>query len=158
MIIYTDGSCRANGKDDSLGGFGVVVLDDAGNLLTCYQKCGAEGSTNNREEMKAILYTLITYGNQYETPIVYSDSSYAVNTFTNWMYSWAAHGWIKSDKKEPENMDLVVPYYKLRLAGYNIDLRYVKGHAGHKWNEVADKLATGMITVEEVMKIYGKDN
>lgn len=158
MIIYTDGSCRANGKDDSVGGFGVVVLDDAGNLLTCYQKCGAEGSTNNREEMKAILYTLITYGNQYETPTVYSDSSYAVNTFTNWMYSWAAHGWIKSDKKEPENMDLIVPYYKLRLAGYNIDLQYVKGHAGHKWNEVADKLATGMITVEEVMKTYGKDN
>ena len=158
MICYVDGSCRANGQDNSIGGFGVVVLDDAGNLLTCYQKLGAEGSTNNREEMKAILYTLIIYGSQYETPIVYSDSSYAVNTFTNWMYSWKEHGWIKGDKKEPENMDLVVPYYKLRLAGYNIDLRYVKGHAGHKWNEVADKLATGMITVEEVMKIYGKDN
>ena len=72
--------------------------------------------------------------------------------------SYRYDGIIKSDKKEPENMDLVVPYYKLRLAGYNIDLRYVKGHAGHKWNEVADKLATGMITVEEVMKTYGKDN
>ena len=158
MICYVDGSCRANGQDNSIGGFGVVVLDDTGNLLTCYQKCGAEGSTNNREEMKAILYTLITYGNQYETPIVYSDSSYAVNTFTNWMYDWAAHGWIKSDKKEPENMDLVVSYYDLRIAGYAIDLRYIKGHAGHKWNEVADKLATEAITVEEVMRIYGKDN
>lgn len=107
MICYVDGSCRANGQDNSIGGFGVVVLDDAGNLLTCYQKLGAEGSTNNREEMKAILYTLITYGSQYETPIVYSDSSYAVNTFTNWMYGWKEHGWIKGDKKKPENLDLV---------------------------------------------------
>lgn len=159
MIIYTDGSCRANGQDNSIGGFGVVVLDDAGNLLTCYQKLGAEGSTNNREEMKAILYTLITYGNPYEPPIVYSDSSYAVNTFTDWMYSWKAHGWIKSDKKKPENLDLVQAFYELKaVAGYNIDLRYIKGHAGHIWNEVADKLATGEITVREAIKKYGKNN
>jgi ribonuclease HI len=31
----------------------------------------------------------------------------------------------------------------------------VKGHAGDKWNELADQLATGKITPEEVMKIYG---
>jgi ribonuclease HI len=159
MTIYTDGSCRANGKDNSLGGFGIVVLDDAGNLLSCYQKLNAEGTTNNREEMKAILYALITYGNQFETPLVFSDSRYAVNTFTNWMYGWQRNGWIKSDKKIPENLDLVQAFYDLEQnRGYNIDLRYVKGHAGHTWNEIADRLATGTITTEEVMKRYGKNN
>ena len=31
MEIYTDGSCRSN--PGGPGGFGVVVLDDKGNLL-----------------------------------------------------------------------------------------------------------------------------
>ena len=157
MIIYTDGSCRANGSENSVGGFGVVVLDDAQNLLTCYQKCGTEGTTNNREELKAILYALMIYGTQSEPPMVLSDSSYAVNTFNTWMWGWASHGWIKSDKKEPENMDLILTYYKLTMIDYKIDLRHIKGHAGHKWNELADQLATGTITVEEAMKKYGKN-
>ena len=36
-----------------------------------------------------------------------------------------------------------------------IDLRKVRGHAGNKWNEIADQLATGKISPEEVTKIYG---
>lgn len=62
------------------------------------------------------------------------------------MYSWADKGWIKSDKKIPENLDLIKTYYNYIKKGYKIDLRKIKGHAGHKWNELADGLATGKIT------------
>ena len=41
------------------------------------------------------------------------------------------------------------------MAGYRIDLRKIKGHAGHQWNELADKLATGKISPMEAEKIYG---
>jgi ribonuclease HI len=38
MIIYTDGSCLGNGKEQNTGGFGVVVLDNNENLLYTYSK------------------------------------------------------------------------------------------------------------------------
>lgn len=161
MTIYTDGSCINNGKENSKGGFGVIVLDNSENLLYNYNK-SCENTTNNREELKAILYSFLNYGvNIYKTtgiqsiPVVYSDSNYCVQTFNQWMFNWANNNWIKSDKKIPENLDLIKAYYDWYQKGYRIDLRKVKGHAGNKWNEIADKLATGKISPMEVAELYG---
>ena len=149
ITIYTDGSCLANGKEINEGGFGVVVVDENENLLYTYKKRN-KNTTNNREEIRAILYSFLNYGVKIENsgfstndiPVVYSDSAYCVNTFTSWIFNWAKNGWIKSDKKVPENLDLIQAYYDWYQKGYRIDLRKIKGHAGHKWNELADKLAT----------------
>ena len=164
MVIYTDGSCLGNGKSVNSGGFGVVVLDNDEKLLYNHSK-RSENTTNNREELKAILYSFLNYGvninnpllgfNNYDIPIVYSDSNYCVQTFNEWMFNWARNGWVKSDKKIPENLDLIQAYYDWYQKGYRIDLRKVKGHAGNKWNEIADNLATGKISPEEVTRIYG---
>lgn len=159
MIIYTDGSCLGNGKAVNSGGFGVVVLDKDENLVYTYSKV-SENTTNNREELKAILYSFLNYGVKdngdfVQVPVVYSDSSYCVNTFNEWMFNWARNGWINSAKKKPENLDLIIEYYNWYQKGYRIDLRKVKGHAGHEWNELADQLATGKISAEEAMRTYG---
>lgn len=151
MIIYTDGSAHPN---PGPGGFGVVVLDDNDNILYAYSRQFKERVTNNEMELKAILYALLNYGK--ENPIVYSDSSYAVNTFNIWMNNWALNGWVKSDNKIPENLVLIQTYYEYQNKGYRIDLRKVKGHNGVFWNEIVDALATGEMTPEEVMKEYGK--
>lgn len=145
MIIYTDGSCIKN--PGGPGGFGVVILDDNNNLISTHkERCN--DTTNNREELKAILWTFLKYGIPaaagVEPPIVYSDSAYCVNTFNSWMFSWAKNNWIKSDKKRPENLDLIQMYYRYYQKGYRINLQKVKGHAGNKWNELADKLAKGI--------------
>jgi ribonuclease HI len=142
MIIYTDGSAHPN---PGPGGFGVVVLDNNENLLYTYSKQYENEVTNNEMEIKAILYTLLTYGSKDNPPVVYSDSSYCVNTFTKWMYNWESSGWIKSNKKPPENLELIKAYFEWTMKGFSIDLRLIKGHNGHKWNEMADKLATGKI-------------
>ena len=147
MIIYTDGSAHPN---PGPGGFGVVVLDNNENLLYTYSKQFEGKVTNNEMELKAILYTFLNHGvkiNDWNinVPIVYSDSNYCVQTFNNWMFRWANNNWIKSDKKTPENLDLIQAYYDWYQKGYRIDLRKVKGHAGQKWNEMADALATGKL-------------
>ncbi len=160
MTIYTDGSCLGNGKTFNSGGFGVVVLDKDEKLLYTYNKL-SENTTNNREEIKAILYSFLNYGINInntefaEIPVVYSDSNYCVQTFNDWMFRWANNNWIKSDKKKPENLDLIIEYYNWYQKGYRIDLRKIKGHAGHEWNELADQLATGKISAEEAMRTYG---
>ena len=157
MIIYTDGSAHPN---PGPGGFGVIVLDNDEKIQYIYNKqFEKEKVTNNRMELKAILYAFLNYGVNINTneftnniPIVYSDSNYCVQTFNSWMFSWANNGWIKSDKKTPENLDLIKAYYNWYQKGYRIDLRKIKGHNGVKWNELADLLATGKISLEEAMK------
>ena len=159
MIFYTDGSCINNGKANAQGGYGVVGVNDEGKVQFVRAK-SETGTTNNRQELKAILYVMLNYGIKYDEsgqpPIVYSDSAYSINTLTNWMFGWARNGWVKSDGKEPENLDLIQTYYNLLNVGYKIDLRKVPGHSGILGNELADKLATGKITESEVYNKYGK--
>ena len=159
MIFYTDGSCINNGKVNAKGGYGVVGVNDEGKVQFVRAK-SETGTTNNRQELKAILYVMLNYGiecdERGQPPIVYSDSAYSINTLTNWMFKWARNGWVKSDGKEPENLDLIQTYYNLLNVGYKIDLRKVPGHSGILGNELADKLATGKITESEVYNKYGK--
>ena len=156
MIIYTDGSAHPN---PGPGGFGVVVLDNNENLLYTYSKQCAGPVTNNEMELKAILYAFLNYGvniNDWNinVPIVYSDSNYCVQTFNDWMFKWTNNNWIKSDKKIPENLELIQAYYNWYQKGYRIDLRKIKGHNGYLGNELADKLATGEVKTFEEAKSY----
>lgn len=152
MIIYTDGSAKNNGRANSSGGFGVVVYNSSGEIVDAYQHFESN-TTNNIQEIKAILWTLIHYGKNKEIPIVYSDSSYCVSTFNEWMYGWARRGWLKSDQRSPENLELIQAYYNLLQKGYKIDLRKIRGHSGHKGNELADALATGKKRAEDIVNI-----
>lgn len=152
MIIFTDGSAHPN---PGPGGYGVIVYDDNNKLIEVYSKQYTDTKvTNNEMELKGILYIMIHYGKY--NPTVYSDSAYSINTLTNWMFSWARNGWIKSDKKTPENLELIKAYYDLYQKGYRINLQKVKGHNNVNGNEIVDKLATGKITVEEVINKYRK--
>lgn len=160
MTFYTDGSCLKNGSVNATGGYGVVGVDD-NNQLQFVRSRSCIGTTNNREELKAILYVMLNYGVKNgewsQPPIVYSDSAYCVNTFNQWMFNWANNNWVKSDKKTPENLDLIQAYYEWYQKGFRIELRKIKGHAGYEWNELADQLATGYITEEEAYSTYGND-
>lgn len=161
IVIYTDGSASKNGFKDAKGGFGVVVCaarphqsPESYKPIAAYSE-RVDGTTNNRMEMSAILWALKNYGvkeNNFFVPIVYSDSMYCVNSFTTWIEGWKARGWTRAGNKPLENKDLILEYDKLiNKEGLRIDLRYIKGHNGEYWNEVADKLATGKITVKEVL-------
>lgn len=153
ITIYTDGSCQGN---PGPGGFGVIVVENDTVIAAYSEK--SKDTTNNREEMKAIIYALEHYGSNSEnffTPIVYSDSSYCVNSFTNWIKSWKANGWTRAGGKKLENLDLIRTYDDLSRE-YQIDLRKIKGHSGEIYNELADALATGRMTVEEILREYGE--
>jgi ribonuclease HI len=159
MIIYTDGSAHPN---PGPGGYGIIVVDDKDNLIDCYS-FQTNKTTNNEMEMSAILDAFLHYGiipNEddffQELPMILSDSHYAVETFNNWMFTWERKGWIKSDKKVPENLEIVKKYFNHWKKGYRIDLKQIRGHKGIKGNEFADKLATGKLTTQEVYTIYDK--
>ena len=150
--IYTDGSCSGN---PGPGGWAMVVVDTNSNKIIDIAYGHEDHTTNNRMEMKAILHVLTAYGNHVPPVIVHSDSAYAVNTFTQWMWIWKTQGWMRSGGKPVENLDLISIYDSLCSYGHRIDLRKVDGHKGIKWNEIADGLATGRLKEEDVIKTYG---
>ena len=153
-IFYTDGSCLKNGSSFNEGGFGVVEVNENDTLISAYSKRN-QNTTNNREELRAILYVMLTAGSRSPecAPIVYSDSAYCVNTLNEWVFSWAKNNWLKSDKKTPENLKLIKVYHEWYQKGYRINLKKIKGHAGHKFNELADELATGKKHAEDMWYI-----
>lgn len=129
--VYTDGACKGN---PGPGGWGWVVPDGP-------WASGAEAeSTNQRMELMAVLDALRTLDGPVE---VVSDSTYVVNCFRDgWWKGWLARGW-KNSKKEPvANRDLWEPLVDLyRSREDEITFRWVKGHAGDEWNDIADRLA-----------------
>ena len=73
---------------------------------------------------------------------LYSDSKYMIDALEKgWAKSWKAKGWKKADKSPALNPDLWEKLLKL-VELHDITYVWVKGHAGHAYNERCDKLAT----------------
>ena len=145
MIIYVDGACSGNGKIKNSGGFGVVAVDETTDELVFIHRRLCENTTNNREELKAIIHALrlsqSTFKN--EVCVIYSDSAYVVNMCNEWIRNWARNHWMNSKKVEVENIDLVKEIYNyIALDFPNFQITKVPGHAGVLGNELADALAT----------------
>ena len=72
---------------------------------------------------------------------LYSDSKYLVDSITKeWVYSWKQKGWKKSDGSKALNVDLWERIL-IQLDRHSVKFVWVKGHAGHKYNERCDQLA-----------------
>ena len=154
--IYTDGSCRGNGKENSKGGFGVAAIVD-GLVEFVYSEDTIE-TTNNREELKAIICALeLTQADyKYNQCIIYSDSAYCINMCKEWIWNWQSRGWLRAGNKPIENLDLVKKIYEyLTIEFNNFDIIKIKGHNGNLGNEIADALAT--FDKAKLAKIYEED-
>ena len=132
--VFTDGSSVPN---PGPGGWGVVyVVDDE---IIAERHGHDPDTTNNRMELTALLEALdvIPAG----TPMtVYSDSSLAVRTITEWAAGWEKRGW-KRKSGPVENLDLVKKVYAGYRARPELELVWIKAHVGFRWNEYADELA-----------------
>lgn len=135
--IYTDGAASGNGTKDCIGGFAAIVYRN-GELIEEYGK-SEKGTTNNAMEMKAILWALGKYGKL--SPTIYSDSAYAINSFTVWRPDWKRAGWCKKNGGEILNLDLIKAYDMLEGMGFKGNIVKVKGHKDCEGNILADKLA-----------------
>lgn len=133
--VFTDGSANPN---PGPGGWGAVYVVD-GQIIA--EASGADpDTTNNRMELRALLAALelVPEG----TPAtIYTDSNLAVKTLTEWAPGWKAKGWRR--KTGPvENLDLVQPLYEALQQRPELTVIWIKAHAGNRWNEYADSLAS----------------
>lgn len=133
--IYTDGACRGNpGK----GGWGAVLIYGDKKKELCG---GEKETTNNRMELTAAIEALSALKEPCKVTMT-SDSQYLINGITKgWAVSWRAKGWKKADKSPALNPDLWQKLLDL-LEIHEVEFVWVKGHAGHPYNERCDELAT----------------
>ena len=71
---------------------------------------------------------------------LYTDSQYLRKGITQWLPGWIARGWRRKDG-ELQNEDLWRRLAEL-IQVHDIRWDWIKGHAGNKYNERADQLAT----------------
>ncbi|MDH2925501.1 ribonuclease HI [Nicoletella semolina] len=131
--IFTDGSCLGNpGK----GGIGIL-LRYKGQEKTLSQ--GYRLTTNNRMELQAVITAL----SQLKEPCqvkLYSDSQYMKKGIGQWIFNWKKNNWQTSNKKPVKNKDLWLALDKV-ISSHQLEWCWVKGHSGHRENEICDELA-----------------
>lgn len=132
--IATDGACKGN---PGRGGWGAVLRFGS----TEKELSGAENpSTNNRMELMAAIRALEALKRPCRVKLS-TDSRYVMDGLTKWIHGWRKNGWKTADRKPVKNADL----WQALLAAaapHRIEWIWVKGHAGHRDNERADKLAS----------------
>lgn len=131
--IFTDGSCLGN---PGPGGYGIVLR------YKQVEKTLAKGytlTTNNCMEMMATIVALQTLKEPCNV-ILTTDSQYVRQGITQWIHNWKKRGWKTADKKPVKNADLWKAL-DAETQRHQIDWRWVKGHAGHRENEMCDELA-----------------
>ena len=133
LKIYTDGACSGNpGK----GGWAAIILDGKSQSSIS----GSENkTTNNRMELMAPIMALKKIKNSSEI-IIHTDSRYVKDGITNWINKWKLNNWKNSSKKPVKNKDLWVKLDN-SCQKHNISWKWVKAHAGNKFNNLADELA-----------------
>lgn len=133
--IYTDGACRGN---PGPGGWGAILVYGGREKEL---SGGDPHTTNNRMELLGVINALQALREPCEVTLT-SDSRYVIQSIEErWVYNWRANGWRKADKSAALNVDLWEQLLPL-LEKHKVTFCWVKGHAGHPYNERCDVLAT----------------
>ena len=132
--IYTDGSCKCN---PGPGGWGAILVFRG---IEKVMSGGEANTTNNRMELSATLFALCALNEPCDVTLT-SDSKYVIDGLEKgWAKSWRAKGWKKSDGSQALNPDLWDALLK-ETDKHVMHYVWVKGHAGHPYNERCDTLA-----------------
>ena len=139
VSIYTDGACSGN---PGPGGYGTVLvyIDSQGIKHEKELSDGYSNVTNNQMELMAVIVGLEALKKPADVTVI-SDSKYVVDAFNNnWIDGWIKKGWRTAGKSPVKNVDLWQRLLKAKEM-HNVKFIWVKGHAGHEYNERCDSLA-----------------
>lgn len=146
--IFTDGACKGN---PGPGGWGVLLR------LGEHEKAlhgGELMTTNNRMELMAAIMGLRALKKAASVTLT-TDSEYVMKGIREWMPNWKKRGWKTASRQPVKNADLWMLLDEL-VNQHQVEWRWVKGHSGHRENEIADELAN--LGVQEVLGNRGKNH
>jgi ribonuclease HI len=135
--LFSDGACKGN---PGPGGWGVLLRYGA------HEKSfygGERETTNNRMELMAVIQGLQRLKRHSKVRVI-TDSQYVKNGITQWIHNWKRNGWKTAARQAVKNADLW-QLLDREVAKHEVEWEWVKGHAGHRENEIADQLANQAI-------------
>lgn len=138
--LYTDGASRGN---PGRGGYGAILVykDKVGKIHEKEFSNGYKVTTNNRMELLGAIIGLESLKKPCEVELQ-SDSKYLIDAFNQkWIDGWISKNWKINTKNPVKNIDLWKRLLKAKEL-HNVKFVWIKGHAGHPYNERCDKLAT----------------
>jgi len=131
--IFTDGACLGN---PGPGGYGALMRYKG------TEKKLSKGyalTTNNRMELLAAIKALQALNESCQVSLT-TDSQYVRQGITQWIANWKRNGWKTAAKQPVKNVDLWQALDQ-QVARHNMEWHWVKGHSGHRENEICDELA-----------------
>jgi ribonuclease HI len=131
--VFTDGACKGN---PGPGGWGAL-LRYQGSEKALYG--GEPQTTNNRMELRAAIEALASLKEPCEVSLT-TDSQYVLKGITEWIGQWKRRGWRTAAKAPVVNVDLWQLLDELNQK-HVVRWHWVKGHSGHRENEMVDALA-----------------
>jgi len=144
IFLYTDGAASGN---PGPGGYGAVLVCGT---LEKELSGGFRLTTNNRMELLAVIAGLEAVKWSEAEVNVVSDSTYVVNSINlGWLEKWRRTGF-----KKAKNVDLWMRYLEVS-SRHKVTFTWVKGHAGHPYNERCDALAVAAYKSEELSEDSG---
>ncbi|MEE2032367.1 ribonuclease H family protein [Rhodococcus chondri] len=133
IIVSTDGSCLRNPG----GAIGWAWVNHEGPSKSGGERVG----TNQIAELRALLEALRAHPGA-EPMIIESDSQYAIKCASEWLPGWKRKGWKTSSGAPVKNLELVRAIDREIAERVGpVRFRWVRGHVGNHFNEVADQLA-----------------
>ena len=135
--IYSDGS----GTDSGPGGYGVVLrYGEHQKELSGFEPA----ATSQRMELIAAIRGLEALTSRKRVHL-FSDSQYLVRGMSEWMQGWIRTGRL-DDPDALKNQDLWRQLVTL-ADNHEITWEWLRGHAGHPFNERCDRLAKRAVEV-----------
>ena len=132
--IYTDGACIGN---PGPGGWAAICISASGLEKSFTGR--SQDTTNNRMELSAVVGGLSALKRKCRVTL-YSDSKYIVDAINkNWLFKWVRNYWTNTSG-DVKNQDLWQQILNL-ITYHHVTFKWVKGHAGSKYNERCDMLA-----------------
>tara|TARA_R110000868_G_scaffold364037_4_gene626701 strand:+ start:12960 stop:13391 length:432 start_codon:yes stop_codon:yes gene_type:complete len=131
--IFTDGACKGN---PGPGGWGALLRYQSNEKALWG---GEKDTTNNRMELMAAIEALKSLKEPCLVQLT-TDSQYVRKGISEWMLNWKKRNWQTASKKPVKNVDLWKAL-DAEASQHQIEWHWVKGHSGHRENEIADQLA-----------------
>ena len=134
--VFTDGSCRGN---PGPGGWGALIRPHGDTDQERALRGGDPATTNNRMELMGAIRGLEAVP-EGSTVALTTDSQYVRQGITQWIVRWKRNGWQTASRKPVKNEDLWRALDAL-VACRDVAWHWVKGHSGHRENDMVDALA-----------------